>query len=209
MSLRIRYWRKKRALTQEELAERAGFAVSQVSRWERWTMGEKRPPDAAQLTKIAEALGVRPGDLMPSGRAVPVVGYVGAGQQVFGIDDHPRGRGIYYVRSPEGMDPDATVALEVKGASMAPVTDGWLVFYSRPHDFAPADIVGRVCVVKVANDGPYLLKRVRPGYEPGRYNLISTNAEPIENVELEWAAPIGPWLPPEAVVRVEPDERDD
>jgi len=53
------YWRLQRGLTQSDLAERAGSTRGNISRIE--TGGETRP---TMMRKLAETLGVTPGDLM-------------------------------------------------------------------------------------------------------------------------------------------------
>jgi hypothetical protein len=82
------------------------------------------------------------------------------------------------------------VAAIVKGASMEPmVFDGWLVFFSRDPEQDIYGVVGKLCVVKLA-DSRMMLKQIRRGPTPGRFNLISINAGLIEDVELEWASPV-------------------
>ena len=58
----LRYWRTERALLQRELADRAGVNRTTVQRAE-----DASQPHAIRLDmvrKLAEALGVEPGDLM-------------------------------------------------------------------------------------------------------------------------------------------------
>ena len=57
----IRRLRDARALTQEELAEKAGITVAALSRIER-NNAEPRP---TTRRKLARALGVEPSDLLP------------------------------------------------------------------------------------------------------------------------------------------------
>lgn len=182
---RIKELRNKLGLSQEALADRVGLSYQQVGKLER---GDQRLK-TDQLVLFAEALGVTPPTLLPSDSgSVPVVGYVGAGAEIFPVDDHARGQGLDRVRAPAGMEPRDTVAVRIRGDSMLPLEDGWLLFYSRREEATAEEIVGHLCVVKLAGDGPTLVKKVRPGYRRGRFNLLSTNADPIEDVELEWAA---------------------
>ena len=58
---RLRFWREQAALTQAELAAKAGITQTHLSRIER---GEIQPRPAT-IRRLAEALGVRPADLMP------------------------------------------------------------------------------------------------------------------------------------------------
>lgn len=197
MRLKLKYWRKMSRMTLQELEAKTGFDYTQISKWER---GEQQPK-TGQLEILARALRVSPRDLLNDRPPVPVVGYIGAGHQVFGIDDHPPGEGLYKVACPEGLDPTTAVGLEVRGSSMLPIQDGWVIFYDR-HAATPADVLGRLCAVKTA-DGAYFVKIVYRAPQLGRFNLLSTNAAPIENVELEWAAPIDVALPPERLERIE------
>lgn len=148
--------------------------------------------------RLARYLSVDAVDLMADpAPLVPIVGKVGAGARVFPIDDHAMGDGLEMVPCPRGLNPDTTVAVLVDGDSMPPMESGWVLFYSRQHEAPGFDVIGHLCVVKVANDGPTLVKQVRRGYSPGRFNLISTNGAPIEDVELEWAARVRSALSPD------------
>jgi len=49
----IRYWRKKRGFSQEELAERVGVHVNTVVRWEGGTR-DPRAPDILNLCRVLE-----------------------------------------------------------------------------------------------------------------------------------------------------------
>ena len=200
---RLRELRKQRRpkLTLERLAElvheHSGRHVShqQLSRLEK---GERKMTfDWARI--IAPALGVEPEDLMVvQRRTVPIVGYVGAGAEVLPIDDHAPGQGLDDVPCPRGIDAHSAVALIVRGDSMEPfIQEGWLLFYSRPKELMPSEVIGKLCVVKLADDGPTMVKRLQRGYSEGLFNLISTNAAPREDIALEWAAPVRAYLSPD------------
>lgn len=115
---------------------------------------------------------------------VPIVGYVGAGQEVVPFEAEEIGE----TEAPTSGG-DGFVAVIVRGHSMYPVyRERDLIFYEiRTH--AVPDLIGRECVVKLA-DGRMLVKVLRRGAEPGFYNLESFNAPLIENVVLEWASPV-------------------
>ena len=57
----LRELRKKKGLTQEELADKAGMHFTYVGQIERGL----RNPSLVNLHKLAKALGVRAGDLLP------------------------------------------------------------------------------------------------------------------------------------------------
>lgn len=119
---------------------------------------------------------------------IPVVGYVGAGAEVHPVDDHAMGDGFDTVAG--GALPADAVALIVRGDSMYPIEDGWIIVYRRDRDGVPSKCVNRLCVVKVANDGPTLIKKVRRGSEKNTWTLESWNAPARENQLLDWAAPV-------------------
>lgn len=194
MSTTLRSLRKKRGLKLWELADEIGMSVTVLSRYER---GERRIK-LDQVPRLAAALRVDPDEILADARpTVAVVGYIGAGAEIYPVDDHAKGDGLREVHCPAGMDPRRTVAVEIRGDSMAPIEDGWLAFYTRDPDYGPSDFLGHLCVVKLA-DGRMLLKSVRRGYAPNRFNLLSTNAAMIEDAEIEWAAPVRAVLPPNA-----------
>ena len=70
---RIREWRERKDLSQDQLSERAGISISYLSRMER---GD-RNVSLKNLEKLSEALGVPGRELISEDdRVVPLVGYV-------------------------------------------------------------------------------------------------------------------------------------
>ncbi len=185
-------------LSQARFAERIGVDQSNVSRWENGAV-----PDDVRLRELAALAGVhpavfrygRPSEEEITGRApraatTAVVGFVGAGHEMFSYDDHALGSGLEEVEAPEGVGADPVVAVRVRGESMHPLRDGWLLFYRRVQHGVPEGCLNRLCIVKLADDGPILVKEVRRGYRPNRFVLTSWNAPPLEDVRLEWAATV-------------------
>jgi phage repressor protein C with HTH and peptisase S24 domain len=123
-------------------------------------------------------------------RPVPIIGYVGAGTQVFAIDD---GGALDEVEAPPGIGPNA-VAVIVRGDSMYPrYMEGDMLIYDEhvPYELA----VGQECVVKVfggASEGACFVKRVGPVIRTGEVLLESYNA-PAMQERVEWYAPIR-WI---------------
>lgn len=62
MMVRVREWRERRGMSYRVLAERAGIALSTLYRIE----SGKASPTVDMLAKLAEALGVRVVDLIPT-----------------------------------------------------------------------------------------------------------------------------------------------
>jgi hypothetical protein len=118
---------------------------------------------------------------------VPVISFVGAGAEVFPIDDSAQGGGLDVVEVPFGMEDH--VAAIIRGDSMYPLRDGWVILWHRDQDGVPEECVGQLCVVQI-KDGPTLVKDLRRGSRKGLYRLESWNAPPREDVQLEWAAKI-------------------
>ncbi|MFQ5776021.1 MAG: XRE family transcriptional regulator [Kiloniellaceae bacterium] len=198
MAARIRGLRTSLGLSQAAFAELVGVDQSNVSRWEHGAT-----PDDAHIVRLAGLAGVHPaafryGELPEPGARrgaarpakVPVVGDVGAGQEVFPHDDHALGGGLDEVDAPEGVGDQPIVAVRIRGESMHPMRDGWLLFYRRDQQGVPDGCLNRLCIVKLADDGPMLAKEVRRGYRANHFVLSSWNAPPLEDVRLEWAAPV-------------------
>lgn len=116
------------------------------------------------------------------------VGYVGAGAQVFPIDDHAMGAGLEEVDIPPGVPEDAVLVI-VRGDSMYPrYFENEMLFYVRRNDNPKAHL-GRECVAQL-RDGRILVKIMRRGSDDSLFNLESWNAPLIEDVAIEWAAPV-------------------
>lgn len=156
--------------------------------------------------KLAAALQVNPsalaaGHLEPTDQTgdesqkgtVPVVGYVGAGAEAhfYALSDGELDR----VPAPDGATPE-TVAVEVRGESLGPLFERWLVHYDEVRSPITPDLHGQLCVVGLAND-KVLVKKVRPSKSklPGLYDLLSNNEEPILDAVILWAARVKSMVP--------------
>lgn len=187
MENRIREFRKRAGLTLVELSERAGMSRSLLTEFE---LGTKNP-NTKRLGTLAEALGVSAADLLESRKTVSVVGYVGAGAEIYAIDDHEKGGGIDEVPAPPGAGSSA-VAVVVRGDSMWPkFEDGDVLIYHERKP--PADLINKTCVVEL-EDGRTLVKKIRRGAEDS-FTLVSHNAQDIEDVYVRWAARVAFVIP--------------
>ncbi len=185
---RIREWRVLREMSHEKLAEAVGTSRGQIYQLET---GQRRLTEE-WMNRLAKPLRCEPSDLMSTSapRMVQLVGYVGAGAQIFPYDDNMRGGGIEEVDCPPSVEPSETVALRVVGESMMPfMPNGTIVYYTMRHEGGCDDYLNKLCVVQIS-EGATLLKILKKGYSKGLYNLMSYNADMIEDVKLEWCARI-------------------
>jgi phage repressor protein C with HTH and peptisase S24 domain len=175
-------------LSQKELAKKAGVSQQLIGEIERGAVLSSK-----SIYKIAIALGVGANHLDPAIPAaptgvslVPVVGYIGAGAEIFTIDDHHKGAGLDEVEAPPGCNSAGVVALRVRGASMVPAyKDGDLIFYDQKDDGDFDHLVGKDCVIHLS-DGRTFLKELRR--TNGDFWLHSHNADPILHPQIMWAA---------------------
>lgn len=190
IGFRLRHLRTRARMTQDDLAEAAHTTKATISRYE--TNGFD-PPDPvverlADIFRVTKAY-IRDGD--ETSRRAPIVGTVGAGAEVLPLDDDLDLGGIEVPASWH----DA-IALQISGDSMLPIyQDGGLLIVRGEQHFDPTTALGRICEVRT-DDGRSLVKEVRRGANLGRFDLISLNAAPIENVKLVFARPVRAYYPP-------------
>lgn len=194
----LRYLRERKGWTQEFAAKAAGMAQQTYQRYEA---GERRMK-TDQLPIFAHLFGVSPSEIIDNvlGRRLPIIGFVGAGAQVFPIDELPQWDHHFVVNCPTEFSPDDTEALIVEGDSMLPIEPRSVVFISKSRPLAAEEMIGKLCVVELTN-GQRLLKQVRRGYTASKFNLISTNAAPIEDVKIVKAARVRGISHPDSLYR--------
>lgn len=178
MGQKIRQAREARNLSQKELAAMAGCNQADVTRLERGEVTFSK-----YLGAILKAL-----QLDENTRAmIPVVGYVGAGSEVFAVDDHAKGTGIDEIEAPYGMLNG--IAVIVRGDSMEPkYSDGEVLFIEKTV-YSVDGLIGEPVYVQTVC-GRSFVKTLHYGSRPGTFTLASFNAPPIENVAIEKVYPI-------------------
>lgn len=189
-------------LKQAGLAKRLGNSITQPQ-ISRWLAGqEPELSNYQRVISVAETMGVltdmRSEDVAAALReraGVPMVklkGYVGAGSEAhfYALADED----FEEVPAPPGAV-DQTVAVEIKGTSMGPALNSWLVFYDDVRSPIEDNMLNRLCVVGLADDR-ILVKKVER-VRNGRLRLISNNPEepPIDDVVIEWAALVSSMRP--------------
>ena len=169
-------------ISMAELARQSKTSRQQVQRLVKG--GRKLSKDWA--VRFAPHLGTTAAQLMFGPRTAFAVGYVGAGEFT-PIDDHAVGAGLEEAEIPAGV-PDDAVLLIVRGDSMAPrYFDNEYLFYRRDNRH-PSELIGRECVIKLM-DGRMYVKELRRG-QNGLFTLFGWNSPLVENVAVEWAAPV-------------------
>ena len=138
------------------------------------------------MTGKGEARGAPRAQEVP--RGVRLVGYVSAGTAHF-FDGGDLGE----VDAPQGASDD-TVAVEIRGDSLGPLFDRWLVYYDDVRRPVTMDLIGRLCVAGL-RDGRVLIKRIKKSQTKGLFHLISQYDDPILDVEIEWAARVKTMTP--------------
>ncbi|MEO3429706.1 helix-turn-helix domain-containing protein [Pelagibius sp. CAU 1746] len=181
--------------TQRGLAKHMGLDPSRITE----ILNQSRSIKIEEAVEMAEYLETSLADVVSKLGAFVnreakasslVVGYVGAGETVYSVDDHEKGSGLYKIEAPQGEG--GGVCVVVRGNSMSPrFRDGEHLGYSREEGLDPAKCYGRECVVQT-KDGRQLVKIVEPGNAVGQVTLVSVNSStPIEqNVPIEWVAPV-------------------
>lgn len=116
-------------------------------------------------------------------RTVPVVGYVGAGAEAHFYSDMDAP--LDFTEAPPWAGPE-TRAAEIKGESLGPLFERWLIFYEDVRSPVTPDLHGRLCIVGLPN-GKVLVKKLRPAGN-GLFHLLSNAEEPMWDQEILWAA---------------------
>lgn len=181
----LRSLRLSRNWTHGKAAAAFGMSESGYKKIER---GERKLAEDV-IARAMSIYGVPVGEVLAAGdRRVKLAGFVGAGQEVYQFDEDGAGD----VEAPPGAA-NGTEAVEVRGDSMLPLyEDGTILYYSRQLD--PDTMVGKRGIVRL-EDERVLVKTIRRGTERGLYTLVSLNAPDIEDVAIQWAAPID-WIRP-------------
>lgn len=182
-------WRKHRGLTLQAVADKMDMSIGHLSDLERG----KRGVTSGVINGLASAYGVGIADLLASpetaGRSeeagtVPLVGYVGAGAEAH---YYAEGQGPFdYVRAPPNSTP-STVAAEIRGVSLGPFFEEWLVYWDDVRSPVTPDMIGQLCIVGLPN-GKVFVKKLQPSRTEGLFHLLSQTEEPVLDQEVLWAA---------------------
>lgn len=153
------------------------------------TLQKVAPVLDTTVTWLMEGTG--PESLDPAERksaTVPLVGYVGAGAAAHFVPSGQLGE----VDRPDWAS-STTVAVEIRGDSLGPLFDRWIVYYDDVRRPVTPDLLGKLCVVGLV-DGRVLIKKLRRG-KGKTFDLLSQNEEPIRAVLVEWAGLVKQMVP--------------
>jgi hypothetical protein len=188
---------------QTQLAERLStrgmdIPQPQVSRWLR---GQKpEVPAYERIVQVAKQLRVlrdtssedvasgigapvvHDDDEQPQENTIAISGFVSAGGQVK-LVPLPAGE-LDRVPAPAGSN-ELTQCLEIRGDSLGEFFDRWLVFYDDIRSPVTPDLIGKLCVIGLA-DERVVIKKIKR--ERGDYILLSNGEDPIRGAIILWAA---------------------
>jgi hypothetical protein len=190
-------------LSATEASRMAGLSEDAIRNLRDAALGRKKHKGATvrTLDHLANALETSLDyllgriDHVPGGaeapRTVKVIGFVGAGEHAHFYSD---AQGPFdEVTAPEGSSA-STVAVEIRGDSLGSFFDRWLVFYDRVERSVTTEMIGKLCIVGLA-DGRVLIKKIKRSRTRGLFHLLSQTADPITDVEVQWAAPVRAMTP--------------
>ncbi|MGX7099476.1 LexA family protein [Globicatella sanguinis] len=158
----IKWLRKRKNLTQEEVAERVGVTKATVSKWEKGDIENMKRDKIAKLSEVfeispLELLGIDiPKNAIPVGDIVqiPVLGYITCGEPILADENVTEYREVFNNDLPKGN----LFCLQAKGDSMEPkIPDGSYVTLRKQPDVES----GEIAAVIVNGDNEATLKRVR------------------------------------------------
>lgn len=181
----------------KELALVLGLTPDKITRMLNEGMKEQRRIEASELKAMIDFFGKSPpGFGVPDGqpRKINIVGDIGAGEEIFALDDE---RGDPEpIDAPPDIGPNA-VGVNVIGDSMYPDLDeGAVIVYDEIIEGNFDNFVGRKLVIALA-DGRRFVKRLQQGSSPELFTLRSSNPRirDIPDVTIAWVAPIR-WVKP-------------
>lgn len=184
---KIRELRLRFGESQAEFGHRLSVEQATVSRWEKGEMPARRyeaPIAGLAGMSVTEFFHTDEGP-----RLIRVVGELATGGVTL-KDEAAPGAPINHISLNLGENDQ--IALPVRGHQWEPVyRDGDTIIANCLRKSKIKQAIGKDCIVKTA-DGKAYIKIVRRGSKKGFYTLrdIRPRVDDMENVELEWAAPI-------------------
>lgn len=167
----------------------------------------KRRPSLDKFSRLVAILGTTVAEVMgeelaaDGARMVPLMGFVGAGAEVEPDFEQVPEDGLEQIPVPFALPADM-IAFQVRGSSMLPqFRDGAVLIVYREQRRSTESFYGEEAAVRTS-DGRRFIKTIFRGNQKDRVNLMSWNAQPIENVHLAWVGEIFTVFPPKSLHRV-------
>jgi repressor LexA len=188
MANNLKKIRENLRLTQDQVAERMGASTSHYRKLEN---GE-RGLSLFWIESAAKALQVHATQIIEPDTSVPLMGFVGAKQEILPDIEQVPDAGLDEIKLPFHVDEDL-IAFEVRGDSMLPrYRDGDRIVVMRNQSRPASAYVGNEVVV-MTTDGRRYLKTLRRGAKG--YELHSFNATPMPCDGIEWIGSIYAIIP--------------
>lgn len=145
---------------------------------------------ARRLTVINNSGGL---ETSQNRQGVPIVATIGSAGETHMLEN-----ALEMAPAPPTSSPDTLMAAKVAGNGMLPMfSDGWVIYWDQAAQMQQEPIerlLGKLCVVCVVGDHLFVRKLIQ-GRSPGHYDLWAANAEPLLDVEIQWAARVL-WILP-------------
>jgi len=177
-------------LTQTAFGQLLDVAQPTIARWE----SGRHMPDEVMIRRLASIGHLSPADLRygelesppPSDRAIAIQCELASGWRLSWMRRPAPDR----VAAPAGADPRITAAIRVRDGDLAPLRPGWLLFYARDREGAPATCIGKLSVVQTADDGEALVGELSAGTRDDAFDLALWGGGIRRDLRLAWAAPV-------------------
>jgi len=158
----------------------------------RWLKGSE--PDGHRRDMINDMYERVFGESAKGGGSIKLVGYVGAGAEIMPEFEQVPPEGLEQV-DVEFPIPDGLICFRVKGDSMLPqFRDGAVIVVWAEQKRPIEAFYGQEAIVHTES-GRRFIKTIMRG-QNGTVTLVSWNAAPIENQQLQWIGEIYMTLPP-------------
>lgn len=189
---KLRLILKKKDWTQGDLAEHLGVTQATVSRW--FSGSDPRGEARDGINELFNEIFGHDSSSHP--HLIPLLGYIGAGAEIMSDFEQVGNDGLETIEVPFPL-PDDMVAFQVRGDSMMPVyRDGYVLIVYREQKRPLDSFYGEEAAVKL-NDGRRFIKTIMRSIDG--VSLMSWNAAPIENVQLDWVGEIFAVLPKRSI----------
>jgi hypothetical protein len=85
--------------------------------------------------------------------------------------------------------PVKTVSTIMRGHTMGPIKDGWLIFFEHRQRPPRDEVIDELCVV-LTESGRRLIRYVKRSPKADMYDLLTFTGQPEMDVKLQWAEPV-------------------